>query len=199
MPVRSSKLSSLCRLFLFSVIILVILVLYQHQSHKTNGRDISAPFTEDFRFRRCTEEESTHHGNLFTSLRPEWSSCYADLYLLAFENHPRPVQNLIDVGANKAYAIAAWLVYFLPQLNISPARLGKFLSTVSEITYPCGSCNDCEDEPLKKTVNQSAKLQIHAFEPQPGTIHVLQRIYQWMNVSESDLMTLKFHGMAVSE
>jgi hypothetical protein len=147
----------------------------------------------------CTANQSRAHGNLFATLKPEWSGCYADIYLLALDNHSTSVQTLIDVGANKAYAVAAWLSFFSSELNIGPAKLGKYLESTGKVTYPCGSCNDCEDAPLSRLKREKSALQIHAFEPQPGTVEVLRGVRQWMNISNKSETTVEIHGMAVSE
>ena len=147
----------------------------------------------------CTVNQSRAHGNLFAALKPEWSGCYADIYLLALSNHSTTVQTLIDVGANKAYAVSAWLSFFSPELNIDPARLGKYLESTGKVTYPCGSCNDCADEPLPRLKQAKLALKIHAFEPQPGTVEVLRGVQQWMNIRNSSETKVEIHGMAVSE
>lgn len=197
---RQSKYRHFPLLCLFTLIILVLYFNHQHYDERVQPKLLTFSVKENFQIQTCTSEESIRHGNLFKSFDSSWSSCYADIYLTAFDRQSRSVQNLIDVGANKAYAIAAWLIYFLPQLQIDPARLGQYLSTLSDITESCGSCNDCEDPPLNNIQNQSIKLQIHAFEPQPETIELLRGIRQWMNISENNpKITLEFHGMAVSE
>ena len=147
----------------------------------------------------CTVNQSRAHGNLFATLKPEWSGCYADIYLLALSNHSTTVQTLIDVGANKAYAVSTWLSFFSPELNVNPARLGKYLESTGKVTYPCGSCNDCADEPLSRLKQEKLALRIYAFEPQPGTVEVLRGVQKWMNISNSSETKVEIHGMAVSE
>jgi hypothetical protein len=148
----------------------------------------------------CTIEQSQKHGDLFASFKSDWSSCYSDLYLRALDDHETPVHILIDVGANKAYTVSAWLAFFLPELGIDQAKLGQYLTSINKVTFPCGSCNDCQDEPLKRMpTQQKLKLQIHAFEPQPGTVDVLRGIKKWMNISERSESIFEIHGMAVSE
>ena len=148
----------------------------------------------------CTNEQREKHGNLFAEFPPAWSGCYADVYLLAFDNHSTPVEVLMDVGANKAYAVATWLAFFAPQLKINPERLGGYIRSRPELTEPCGSCNDCEDVPYNRTNRQEKlKLQVYGFEPQPGTVDVLKDIKDWMNISANKDLTLEIHGLAVSE
>ena len=149
---------------------------------------------------QCTQAQSDMHGALYASMAPEWSSCYADSYLTALDQHDAPVRTLMDVGANKAYAVAAWLAFFLPQLNIDQARLGQYLTSSGKVTYPCGSCNDCQDPPLRRQNGERpSKLEIHAFEPQPGTVSLLRGVQAWMNVSGRSDSVLEIHGVAVSE
>ena len=148
----------------------------------------------------CTNEQSRKHGDLFASFAPAWSGCYADFYLAAFDNHQTPVEVLIDVGANKAYAVATWLAFFLPELQINQVRLGQYIQAAKNLPESCGSCNDCQDEPLKrKNIQQKLKLQIHAFEPQPGTVDILKDIQRWMNVSRKSDLIFEIHNMAVNE
>jgi hypothetical protein len=148
----------------------------------------------------CTNEQSQKHGDLFASFQSDWSGCYSDFYLAAFDDHQTPVEVLIDVGANKAYAVATWLAFFLPQLEINQNRLGYYIQSTKQLSESCGSCNDCQDEPLKrKNIQQKLKLQIHAFEPQPDTVDILKDIQHWMNVSGKSDSIFEIHGMAVSE
>ena len=58
---------------------------------------------------QCTQAQSERHGALYAAMASDWSSCYADSYLTALDEHDAPVRTLMDVGANKAYAVAAWL------------------------------------------------------------------------------------------
>jgi len=163
---------------------------------------INAPSikTHECTIHECTIEQSQKHGDLFASFPPAWSGCYGDFYLTAFDNHDRPVEVLIDVGANKAYAVATWLAFFLPELGINQAGLGEYIKTKKRLPEACGSCNDCQDEGLKhNNTQQKVKLQIHAFEPQPGTVGVLNDIKNWMNISERSDTIFEVHGMAVSK
>ena len=148
---------------------------------------------------QCSNEESTGHGELFRSIPSVWSSCYADLYLSAVENHSRLIENLVDVGANKAYAVSSWLAFFLPESGIDPARLGLHLTQMDIVTDPCGSCGDCEDQILEKTKKKQLKLNIHAIEPQPGTVDVLKGVRTWMNITDRSQFKFEIHGIAVSE
>jgi hypothetical protein len=148
----------------------------------------------------CTNEQSQKHGDLFASFRPDWSGCFSDFYLTAFDNHQIPVEVVIDVGANKAYTVATWLAFFLPELGINQGRLGQYIQSTKGLSESCGSCNDCQDEPFKrKKIQQKVKLQIHAFEPQPGTVDILKDIQRWMNVSGKSDSIFEIHSMAVSE
>jgi hypothetical protein len=148
----------------------------------------------------CTKEQSKKHGDLFASFPPIWSGCYSDSYLTAFDDANTAVHVLIDVGANKGYAVATWLSFFLPELNITQARLGNYISSTKHFDGSCGSCDDCKDEPIKRINNQQKlKLQIHAFEPQPATVDVLKDIKNWMNIKERNDLIVEIHGMAVSE
>jgi len=163
---------------------------------------INSPSTKTHQciINKCTIEQSQKHGDLFASFPPAWSGCYGDFYLTAFDNHDRPVEVLIDVGANKAYAVATWLAFFLPELGINQAGLGEYIKTKKRLPEACGSCNDCQDEGLKRNnTQQKVKLQIHAFEPQPGTVGVLNDIKNWMNISERSDTIFEVHGMAVSK
>jgi hypothetical protein len=147
----------------------------------------------------CTLEQSQKHGDLFQLFPSNWSGCYIDFYLKAFDNHDISVEVLIDVGANKAYVVAIWLAFFLPELGVNQASLGHYITNKS-LPEPCGSCNNCRDEVLKrKHIQQKLKLQIHAFEPQPGTVAVLKDIKTWMNISERNDLIFEIHGMAVGE
>jgi hypothetical protein len=148
----------------------------------------------------CTLEQSQKHGDLFQSFQPDWSSCYADFYLKAFDNHDTSVEVLIDVGTNKAYVVAIWLAFFLPELGVNQAALGQYIKTKKGLPESCGSCNNCRDEVLKrKHIQQKLKLQIHAFEPQPGTVAVLKDIKTWMNISGRSDLIFEIHSMAVGE
>lgn len=150
--------------------------------------------------KQCTIDEGKQHGKLFASFAPDWSSCYNDFYLPAFENHSTPVEVLFDIGANKAYAVATWLAFFQPELDINQARLGEYIQTIRNFNEHCGSCNDCQDKPLNGTnLVRQYQLQIHAFEPQPETVHFLNEIKSWMNISERSSSKLEIHGMAVSK
>jgi hypothetical protein len=189
-------------IFMFLLIMFLYLVFnYWHKKTSVSDRvdSFKVPPTELCMLPICTSQQIQQHGQLFVSMASDWSSCYADTYLLALEQHSTTNMNLIDVGTNKAYAVAAWLAFFLPELNINPARLGQYWMSTGKVTSSCGSCNDCQDEPLKKIHQQSLKLQIHAFEPQPDTVHLLNEVYQWMNVSGNNDLSLEIHGMAVSE
>jgi hypothetical protein len=147
----------------------------------------------------CTIEQSVKHGDLFASFEAIWSSCYADIYLKAFDDNDSAVRVLIDVGANKGYAVATWLAFFLPKFNINPARLGQYINSTKNF-YACGSCGDCKNEPIKGIHNQQKiKLEIHAFEAQPDTVIVLKDIKNWMNISGRNELMYEIHGMAVSE
>ena len=148
----------------------------------------------------CTYEESQKHGDLFATFPPEWSGCYADFYMLAFDNHQTPVEVLIDVGANKGYAVATWLGFFLPQLQINQNLLGGFIRSTRQLSESCGSCNDCQDESFPhKNIQKKVKLQIHAIEPQPGTVDILKDVQNWMNVSGKSDSNFQVHSMAVGE
>ena len=149
---------------------------------------------------QCTNEQRERHGSLFAQFPAVWTGCYADVYLLAFNNHPTPVEVLMDVGANKAYAVATWLSFFAPELEINPSRLGEYIRSRPELSEPCGSCNDCQDEPYNRTNRQEkVKLQVYGFEPQPGTVDVLKGIKDWMNISTNKNVLFEIHGLAVSE
>ena len=147
----------------------------------------------------CTAEQRERHGSLFAQYPPQWSGCYADLYLSAFDNHSTPVDVLMDVGANKAFAVATWLAFFVPELGVNPHRLGMYIQTRPELSDWCGSCNDCRDEPINRTNIQKVKLKVYAFEPQPGTVNVLLGVKDWMNISAHKDLSFEVHGMAVSE
>ncbi|CAM2713258.1 unnamed protein product [Rotaria socialis] len=148
----------------------------------------------------CETEQSQKHGDLFKLFPLDWSSCYNDFYLNAFDNNETSVDTLIDVGANKAYAVATWLSFFSPEIGINQARLGEYIRSLQTLSEPCGSCNDCKDSPLKRdNTEKKLQLQIHAFEPQPGTVDVLKGIKKWMNISTISDVTFEVHGMAVSD
>ena len=152
------------------------------------------------RIRQCTTTENEKNGQLFASFQPDWSGCYSDLYLTALDSAEQSSYTLIDIGANKAYAVATWLAFFSPQLGINQATLHRYLESKRTITYPCGSCNDCKDAPFNRN-NMTTKptLRIHAFEPQPDTVDLLKGVQGWMNISARSDSTFDVHGMAVSK
>jgi hypothetical protein len=148
----------------------------------------------------CTLQENQQHGARFESFGPEWSGCYSDLYLTSFDFDDKDTYTFLDVGANKAYAVATWFAFFLPDLNITQATLYQFLNRTDQVTYACGSCNDCEDLPMKaQYTTPNRTLHIHAFEPQPGTADLLKEVQAWMNVSVRSQSTFNVYGMAVSK
>jgi len=150
--------------------------------------------------RKCTLEQSESQGAVFASFEPVWSGCYGDFYLMAFDNYDTSVYTLIDVGSNKAYAVATWLSFFVPELGINQNSLHLYLISTKKVTYECGSCDDCEDKPLKRNNTQNnVTVHIHAFEPQPDTVVVLKGVQKWMNISERSKSTLDIYGMAVSK
>jgi hypothetical protein len=150
--------------------------------------------------RKCTPEQSESQGDVFASFTPDWSGCYGDFYLMAFDNYDTSVYTLIDVGSNKAYAVATWFSFFLPELGINQNSLHRYLISTKKVTYECGSCNDCEDKPLKRNnIQHNVTVHIHAFEPQPDTVVVLKGVQTWMNISERSKSTLDIYGMAVSK
>ena len=150
--------------------------------------------------RECTLEEKHQHGALLSSFQPAWSGCHGDFYLMAFDNSYSSKYTLLDVGANKAYAVATWLAFFLPKLNINQAVLYDFLLRNPALTSTCGSCDDCKDAAFKqRNTEQNVTLNIHAFEPQPGTVEVLKSVQSWMNISARHNSTLNIHSTAVSK
>lgn len=150
--------------------------------------------------RQCTLEQKEKHGSLFASFDPTWSGCYGDFYLMAFDQIDASHYTLLDVGANKAYAVATWLAFFAPELNINQGALHGYLQSTRKLTYECGSCDDCKDMPFqRKNAHQNVTLNIHAFEPQPDTVLVLKGMQAWMNLSNRTKSTVSIHGMAVSK
>ncbi|CAF0900028.1 unnamed protein product [Adineta ricciae] len=118
---------------------------------------------------------------------------------MAFDNSHSSKYTLLDVGTNKAYAVATWLAFFLPKLNINQAVLYDFLLRNPALTETCGSCNDCKDAAFKRrNTKLNVTLTIHAFEPQPNTVEALRSVQNWMNISARHNSTLNIHGMAVS-
>lgn len=190
--------------FLLGLVLSFYLILLFQQIHRLDESKQSVHVVhnrpvQECLIQECDEHESNIHGNLFSSMQPVWSSCYADLFLQALDNHSREVEVLLDIGANKAYAVSSWLSFFLPKANISPQSLGEFLSKTNMVSYPCGSCDDCKDESMGRTQKiRRKKLQIHAFEPQPGTVQVLNSIKTWMNVKEKNSFDFHIHPLAVS-
>jgi hypothetical protein len=196
----------------FSIVCLLLLIVYfllfLILNDRTKFRSVIYNFSIDTQnsqnnkciLQECTTEQSKKHGDLFASFQDDWSSCYSDFYLTAFDNHDIPVEVLIDVGANKVYTVATWLAFFLPELGINQARLGQYINSIRKLFGSCGSCNDCKDKPLQRNnTSHKIKLQIHAFEPQPGTVDMLKDIQNWMNISRRSDSTFEVHGMAVSE
>ncbi|CAF3852423.1 unnamed protein product [Adineta steineri] len=148
---------------------------------------------------KCTRQQKERQASLFSLYVPQWSGCYDDFYLLAFDNYDTSTYTLIDVGSNKAYAVATWFAFFLPELNITQANLDTYLQSTKKLKITCGSCDDCEDEPLtRKNTKHQVTLNVHAFEPQPDTVVILNGVKKWMNVSERSKSTFSIHGMAVS-
>lgn len=148
----------------------------------------------------CTLQESELAGARFESFGPAWSGCYSDMYLTSFDFDGKDSYTLLDVGSNKAYAVATWFDFFLPDLSITQANLFQYLNAKDKVTYACGSCNDCEDLPIKAQYTKAnITLHIHAFEPQPGTADLLKEVQTWMNVSARSQSTFDVYGMAVSK
>ena len=148
----------------------------------------------------CTAQESEFAGARFESFGLAWSGCYSDMYLMSFDFDDKDSYTLLDVGSNKGYAVATWFAFFLPDLKITQANLYQYLNAADKVTYACGSCNDCEDPPMKAQYTKSnITLHIHAFEPQPGTADLLKGVQTWMNVSARSQSTFDVYGMAVSK
>lgn len=211
-PTKTTQFRILCYLGVIKLILLCF--FFTILKNRTNIRSISiidrvnvfiAPpvpneNTQCTVIDECTNEQREKHGNLFAEFPSYWCSCYSDFYLLAFNNHSTPVEVLMDVGANKAYAVSTWLAFFMPELDINPQRLGVYIKSKPELTEPCGSCNDCEDVPYNRTNGkQKGMLQVYGFEPQPGTVDVLKGVRDWMNISTNENLLFEIHGMAVSE
>ena len=160
----------------------------------------NSPCNQTLALHTCTSQESKLAGARFESFGLAWSGCYSDMYLMSFDSDDKDSYTLLDVGSNKAYAVATWFAYFLPDLKITQANLYQYLKATDKVTYACGSCNDCEDLPLKAEYTRpNITLHIHAFEPQPGTADLLKEVQTWMNVRARSQSTFDVYGMAVSK
>ncbi|UJR12601.1 hypothetical protein I4U23_016776 [Adineta vaga] len=129
-----------------------------------------------------------------------WSSCYGNDYLSMMylaDLHESPQQNKLffDIGANKGYTIVSWLSMWMPEKDINPKSLYRYLSQVLKIN-DCGVCSDC-NETILNTVQinnpMDTILKIHAFEPMKSTYQILDQACAWMNLS-----TLHVHRLAIS-
>ncbi|CAF1488737.1 unnamed protein product [Adineta steineri] len=166
-------------------------IQFSEQFNKGGGNKCILP--------KCTRQQKERQASLFSLYIPQWSGCYDDYYLLAFDNYDTSTYTLIDVGSNKAYTIATWFAFFLPELNITQANLDTYLQSTKKLKITCGSCDDCEDEPLtRKNTKHQVTLNVHAFEPQPDTVVILDGVKKWMNIRERSKSTFSIHGMAVS-
>ncbi|CAF4155089.1 unnamed protein product [Adineta steineri] len=166
-------------------------IQFSEQFNKVGGNKCILP--------KCTRQQKERQASLFSLYVPQWSGCYDDSYLLAFDNYDTSTYTLIDVGSNKAYAVATWFAFFLPELNITQANLDTYLQSTKKLKITCGSCDDCEDEPLtRKNTKYQVTLNVHAFEPQPDMVVLLDGVKKWMNISDRSKSTLNIYGMAVS-
>jgi hypothetical protein len=195
--------------YLVPLLLLGLLFIFSTKAFKSQSGSVPAlPSGKGFSkaeqpkciLRECTPEQKQKHGDLFASFEPVWSGCYGDFYLMAFDNLNASRYTLLDVGSNKAYAVATWFSFFLPELNINQATLYEYLMTTGKLTSTCGSCDDCQDKLFKrKNTKQKVTLDIHAFEPQPDTVTVLKGAQAWMNISAKDKSTFNIYGMAISK
>lgn len=202
-----TKSSGFCLSF-FACFLMIFLFIFVY-SLKTLEHDyIFRRFQAEFEdrsngtcfIRQCTNEEKERNGEFFASFQSDWSSCYSDLYLMAFDYDDKDTYTMIDVGANKAYAVAAWLAFFLSELEINRANLHEYLESTGEVGYACGSCADCKAKSFTQTnIRQKLKLHLHAFEPQPSTAYLLKGVRTWMNVSARSKSTFDVYQMAISK
>ncbi|CAF1377655.1 unnamed protein product [Adineta ricciae] len=129
-----------------------------------------------------------------------WSSCYGNDYLSMLylaDLHNPWLQNKLffDIDANKGYTIASWLSIWMPEKNVDPKSLYKYLSHILKIN-DCGVCSDCNETILNTVqINNPTykRLTIHAFEPMKSTYEILDQVRTWMNLS-----TLYVHQLAIS-
>ena len=196
------------RCILFLILLLTSIVLFIRSSYFFESPIIMSVFykqaknlsSEACSMRQCTLDESRKNGEQFASFSSDWSSCYSDIYLLAFDYDDRDTYTLIDVGSNKAYVVAAWLAFFLPELNVNRANLHDYLESTKQVGYACGSCQDCKAQSFKQSnIRPKLRLHMHAFEPQPSTIDLLKNVQTWMNVSTKSQSTFDVYGMAISK
>ncbi|UJR18068.1 hypothetical protein I4U23_004968 [Adineta vaga] len=138
---------------------------------------------------QCSLEEANLLGEKYQTIyKHPWSACYSDDYLLQFYFSDMSSTDELfsfNIRANKGYTIATWLSLWFSHLNINPRTLGNYLRTELNIS-DCGACADCKEtifENLTFTKYIKKKMTIYAFEPQPKTFQLLDKVRKWMNVS----------------
>ena len=109
----------------------------------------------------------------------------------------------VNVGANKGYVVSEIVSIFAPHAHVGPVRLGAALHAygLSLSNYTgCGVCEDCRSDPEPSSASlcntPRAQLSIHAFEPVPETVLLLQSVLLPL-LSGVEGVTFTLHAAAV--
>jgi FkbM family methyltransferase len=165
---------------------------------------LSASYIDQTYSFACTGNQSMRQS-LF--LNREQSSCPSGEPWAAFHSVgfacDAPV--LVNVGANKGYAIAAFLALWRPDLKVTPASLGEaLLKKYPDMPYYCGVCGDCREVPLPSLLPEelrrkcAAHASIFAIEPVASNVELLDGvlkplIYEKYSGNERDHADISFH------
>lgn len=93
----------------------------------------------------------------------------------------------VDVGANKGYSISEVLEAFDSTSIMNPRTLGSFLIGKTGSKKLCGACQDCQnvpDEELLQERKTPRSITVHALEPGPANLKLLNMVRDWSNHSE---------------
>jgi len=110
----------------------------------------------------------------------------------------------INIGSNKGYLISEVITTFMPQLNLNPQELHKYLLSVPSIAeihrtnqkWACGSCRDCEEivPPFKNDPSAviSQHISMYGVEPMPETLELTAGWKNAKNIPDNVLMNYNY-------
>jgi len=158
----------------------------------------------------CTAEQQKQQAQAFSEKikanHKRWSSCPSETIMKAIHAaDPAPSDMvMVNIGANKGYAIVDALALWRPDLGITPTSWHAALVEQNpKAKGLCGVCNDCREkggedmDAGNMAVGTSSKpaFTVHAVEPLPTNLPLLRGLQARANVAEG--VTMFVHPGAV--
>ena len=143
-------------------------------------------------------------------IRPDTSKCPGHLpwlSLIAAGLSCKPLV-IVNIGANKGYSLAMFADLFSPELLLTPPKVYRRImdrfgdvESGGSVSYPCGACNDCQEEHIVPRNSRTCVLaggQVVPASSFPVEIHGFEPILSNVDIINEGLMAVYKEGIAAA-